>query len=363
MVSAARGARLRSDRPGRYARAGRRTGRSGSGIANNLGQGRGGAGRRGHPSCCGAGDTIVVAESTPGAAVVWRWTLGGSLQAGERWRAACCSSRTAAKRLVPGPHGSHGYPAGGSVRRSFQEIRSGNAPDGRVNAELEPGAGRLTGQVPRLHVQASALPVDLRTFGVSRTHSRRAARARPTPLWARHARGSGSALPRFAVTGVRRYSSGDGSGRGLVVDTPLACEQHRTRTTYAPASSHCSYSSFLDQWESGVDSPGPPTHVRHGNAPLREGSDLGRADHRPPWWEDRREVLIEARTGRRAAPALSYCSRARPVVLRCSSLAGTNRVAGPCPDSPGTPRDTLGVAPRRSRYVRCRRWRFSLETD
>lgn len=148
MGSTARGARLRLIDLGAMRALGDvRVADRGSGIATTWAGPRRVLAVVVTPGCCGAGDTIVVGVDAGRRRVVWRRTLGGSLQAGERWRRGCCScSDRAVARSAP--HGSLGLdPAGASVRRSFQR----SAPATRRTAG-SPRAGtpgwRLTGRVP-----------------------------------------------------------------------------------------------------------------------------------------------------------------------------------------------------------------------
>jgi hypothetical protein len=129
------------------------------------------------PGCCGAGNTIVVAVDRARRRVVWRKTLEGSLQAGER----------VGRRLlmVLGPRGRSIGPsriveigARGRIRSAeLPEIRSGNEPSapvagGHATRSWNPGLA-VDGSGSRAFVVQAEAPVaelDLSTFQV-RSHA------------------------------------------------------------------------------------------------------------------------------------------------------------------------------------------------
>jgi hypothetical protein len=174
------------------------------------------------PGCCGAGDTIVAGVDAARRRVVWRRTLGGSLQAGERLRRSLL--------LVLGPRGRSIGPSRlvevgprGAVRSApLPEIRSGSAPDGRATRRWDPGLAvdRSGGRAFVVQAGAPVAEVDLSTFQV-RSHplepEARAADAVAGPT--RHALWLGRGM--LAVTGSDSHdSSADPDGGGRSRATP-----------------------------------------------------------------------------------------------------------------------------------------------
>jgi hypothetical protein len=164
------------------------------------------------PGCCGAGDTIVAGVDAVRRRVVWRRTLGGSLQAGERWRRGLV--------LVLGPRGRSVGPSrlvwvgprGGIRSAALPETRSGTAPQGSVTQSWNPGLAvdRSAARAFVVQAQAPVAEVDLSTFQ-ARSHPlepvARAADAVVGPT--RDALWLGRGL--LAVTGSdSRFSSGGG---------------------------------------------------------------------------------------------------------------------------------------------------------
>jgi hypothetical protein len=123
------------------------------------------------PGCCGAGDTTVAAVDTERRRVIWRRTLGGSLQAGERLGRGFL--------LVLGPPGRSVGPSrlmrvrpdGRLHSTSLREIRSGNEPNGSVTESWNPGLAvdRSGGRAFVVQAGAPVAEVDLQTFHV-RSH-------------------------------------------------------------------------------------------------------------------------------------------------------------------------------------------------
>jgi hypothetical protein len=125
------------------------------------------------PGCCGLGDTIVAGVDVARRRVTWRHTLGGSLQAGARFRRSLVlvlgprgRSIGASRLVVVGPDGHVGS-------AFLAEIRSG------LNGSTGPGPGRVTDiwdpgvavdpSGPRAFVVQAGAPVaevDLRTLQV-----------------------------------------------------------------------------------------------------------------------------------------------------------------------------------------------------
>jgi hypothetical protein len=157
------------------------------------------------PGCCGAGDTIVAGVDATRRRVIWRRTLGGSLQAGERFRGGLV--------LVLGPPGDSIGPSrlvrvgprGGVRSAALPDILSGTQPDGRVTRSWDPGMAvdRAGGRAFVVQAQAPIAEVDLSTMQ-ARSHSlgtsARAADALAGPQ--RNALWLGRGL--LAVTGLDR---------------------------------------------------------------------------------------------------------------------------------------------------------------
>jgi hypothetical protein len=153
------------------------------------------------PGCCYAGDTAVVGIDAARRRVLWRRTLGGSLQAGERYRGGLL--------LVLGPRGRSVGPSrvvqvgpGGSLRSApLSEIRSGTGANGAETQSWNPGLAvdRSVGRAFVVQAQAPVAEVDLSSFDV-RSH----------PL-------GPAAQPADAVTGPTRHAIW--LGRGLLAVT------------------------------------------------------------------------------------------------------------------------------------------------
>jgi hypothetical protein len=124
------------------------------------------------PGCCGAGDTIVAGVDAVRRRVLWRRKLGGSLQAGERFRRGLV--------LVLGPPGHSIGPSrlvrigpGGDVRSAqLPDITSGNEPARRATESWNPGLAvdRAGGRAFVVQAEAPIAEVDLATMQ-ARSHS------------------------------------------------------------------------------------------------------------------------------------------------------------------------------------------------
>ncbi len=172
------------------------------------------------PGCCGAGDTIVAGVDTGRRRVVWRRTLGGSLQAGERWRRGLLLVLGPRRRSVGPSRLVWIGPRGGTRSTSVPEIRSGNAPDGSVTQSWNPGLAVDRRGARAFVVQANAplAEVDLRTFGVRSHPLERPARAADAVVGpTRHALWLGREM--VAITGFDSHSSGDHPAGLTIVDT------------------------------------------------------------------------------------------------------------------------------------------------
>ena len=169
------------------------------------------------PGCCGAGDTIVAGVDAQRRQVVWRRTLGGSLQAGERYRRGLL--------LVLGPHGRTIGPSrlvqvgpGGEIRSAaLPEIRSGSESSGGVAHSWDPGLAidRSSGRAYVVQAQAPVAEVDLASFTVSSHRLQtpvQAADAVAGPT--RHALWLGRGM--LAITGSDSHYSADGREGGPV---------------------------------------------------------------------------------------------------------------------------------------------------
>jgi hypothetical protein len=257
------------------------------------------------PGCCGAGDTIVAGLDPRRRRVVWRQTLGGSLQAGERFRRGLL--------LVLGPPGRSVGPSRlvqvgpeGRLRSApLPKIRSGNAPDGFVTRSWNPGLAvdRSGGRAFVVQAEAPVAEVDLRTFQV---------RSRPVQLEAqaadavagptRNAIWLGGGL--LAVTGYDNRGRGRQTPAGLTfIDT----RSWRARTVDARATDAVLVSdtllafTFLDQRRSGSGLTGyslDGTRKFHlfGNGPIW---GVERAGRNALAGGPRGSALIHAPTGRR----------------------------------------------------------------
>jgi hypothetical protein len=182
------------------------------------------------PGCCGAGDTIVAGIDAGRRRVVWRRTLGGSLQAGERFRRGLL--------LVLGPRGHAVGPSRlvqvgprGTVKSApLPEIRSGTKPAGSHTQSWDPGLAvdRSGARAFVVQAQAPVAEVDLETFQV-RSHRLQpeihAADAVAGPT--RDALWLGRGL--LAVTGTDSHFSGAGRGGGRIRETPAGLTLVDTR--------------------------------------------------------------------------------------------------------------------------------------
>ncbi len=242
------------------------------------------------PGCCGAGDTIVAGVDTGRRRVIWRRTLGGSLQAGERYRGGFL--------LVLGPRGRSIGPSRlvlvgpeGEIRSAdLPEIRSGMESSGQVTQAWNPGLAvdRPGGRAFVVQAQAPVAEVDLQTLQV-RSHTlelgARAADAVAGPsrevLWL------GRGL--LAVTGSDlRSSAGQGRGReapaGLtLIDTRRwHARKIDSRTTDAVlVSGTLLASTFLELSRSGSGLTGYSLDGRRkfhlfGNDPIWGAQPIGR---------------------------------------------------------------------------------------
>jgi hypothetical protein len=261
------------------------------------------------PGCCGTGDTMVAGVDAERRRVVWRHTLGGSLQAGERFRRGLL--------LVLGPRGRSVGPSRlvqvgpeGSIRSTpLPEIRSGTAPGGLATRSWDPGLAVDRSGARAFVVQAEApvAEVDLRTFEV-RSHPLeplvRAADAVAGPT--RHAIWLGRGL--LAITGSNSHASKDPSPAGL---TLVATRRWRARTIDRRAtdavlvagtllaSSYLFDSRTQTTFGSGLTGYSRNGRRRfhlYGQAPITGVQALGR---KALVGAHRAIVLIDARTGRR----------------------------------------------------------------
>ena len=227
--STARGARLRLiDLRAMHALGDVRVADRGSGIATTWAGSRRVLAVVVTPGCCGAGDTIVAGVDTERRRVVWRRALGGSLQAGERWRHGLLLVLGPRSRSVGPSRLAWVGPRGGIRSTSLPEIRSGSAPDGSVTRSWNPGR-RLTGRVPgpsssKQMRPGRGGPADVRC-SVAPTRARRAGGGRrcgsdaPRALaWPRVAGGH-----RLRQRLLGRRSGGAHAGR----HTQLACSHNR----------------------------------------------------------------------------------------------------------------------------------------
>ena len=258
------------------------------------------------PGCCGAGDTIVAGVDTGRRRVIWRRTLGGSLQAGERFRRGFL--------LVLGPRGRSIGPSRlvwvgpeGDVRSAaLPEIRSGMESSGGVTQAWDPGLAvdRSGGRAFVVQAQAPVAEVDLQTLQV-RSHpvdlGARAADAVEGPsreaLWL----GRGS----LAVTGSDLGSSaGREAPAGLTLIDTRRWDARRidSRTTDAVlVSGTLLASTFLELSRSGSGLTGYSLDGRRkfhlfGNDPIWGAQPIGRNAF---VGGARGSALIDGRTGRK----------------------------------------------------------------
>jgi hypothetical protein len=182
------------------------------------------------PGCCGAGDTIVAGVDAVRRRVLWRRTLGGSLQAGERFRDGLV--------LVLGPPGRSIGPSRlvrigprGTVRSTpLPGILSGTESGSRLTRSWDPGLAldRATGRAFVVQAEAPVAEVDLATME-AHSHSlgpaARAADALAGP--AREAFWLGRGL--LAVTGMDRPDTP--AGLTLVDTRSWSAERVDSRTS------------------------------------------------------------------------------------------------------------------------------------
>src|SRR5918994_3273897 len=255
------------------------------------------------PGCCGAGDTIVAGVDTGRRRVVWRRTLGGSLQAGERWRSGLLLALGPSGRSVGPSRLVWIGPRGRTRVTSLPEIRSGSAPDGSVTQSWNPGLAVDRRGARAFIVQANAplAEVDLRTFGVRSHPLERPARAADAVVGpTRHALWLGHGL--LAITGFDSHSSGEDPAGLTIVDT----RSWRTRaidqrtTDAALVSGTLLASSFLGTRASGngltgYSLTGARRWHRFGSNPIWGVQPIGR---NALVGGPSRSALIEAATGR-----------------------------------------------------------------
>jgi hypothetical protein len=183
------------------------------------------------PGCCYSGDTVVVGIDAARRRVLWRRTLGGSLQAGERYRRGLV--------LVLGPRGRSVGPSRivqvglrGSLRSApLPEIRSGTGPDGAETQSWNPGLAidRSAGRAFVVQAQAPVAEVDLSAFEVRSQPLGPAAHAADAVTGpTRHALWLGRGL--LAVTGS------DGGGQRPAGLTLVDTRRWRARTIDSRAS-------------------------------------------------------------------------------------------------------------------------------
>ena len=269
------------------------------------------------PGCCGAGDTIVAGVDAGRRRVVWRRTLGGSLQAGERFRRGLL--------FVLGPRGRSVGPSrlvqlgprGGIRSAALPEIRSGSAPEGFVTQSWNPGLAidRAGGRAFVVQAQAPVAEVDLATFQVRSHPLQRGAQAADAVAGpTRHALWLGRGL--LAVTGLDSHDSRDGpegGARGRETPAGLTLVDTRrwrartidTRTTDAALVSGTllATSFHLDSRSqttsgsglTGYSAAGKDTFHLFGTEPITGVQPIGR---NALVGRRRGTALIEARTGR-----------------------------------------------------------------
>lgn len=252
------------------------------------------------PGCCGAGDTIVAGVDSRRRRVVWRRTLGGSLQAGERWRRGFLFVLGPRGRTVGPSRLVHVGPDGRVRSAALPEIRSGSEPSGRLTRVWNPGLAvdRAGGRAFVVQAQAPVAEIDLDDLRV---------RSHPFAPTARAADG---------VTGPSRDALWLGDGMLAVTgsdrDTPAGLTLIDTRTWHARTvdpratdavlvSGTVLSSTFLELARSGSGLTGYSVHGRRifhrfGNDPIWGVQPLGRnAFVGGP----NGSALIDARSGRR----------------------------------------------------------------
>ena len=120
------------------------------------------------PGCCGAGDTIVAGVDARRRRVLWRRTLGGSLQAGEHLRRGVVLLLGPRGRSVGSSRLVRVSPQGSVRSAALPEIRSGTESKGRVTRSWDPGltVDRWGGRAFVVQAEAPVVEVNLTTFGV-----------------------------------------------------------------------------------------------------------------------------------------------------------------------------------------------------
>jgi hypothetical protein len=261
------------------------------------------------PGCCGAGDTMVAGVDAVRRRVVWRRTLGGSLQAGERFRHGLL--------LVLGPRGrSVGASRLAQVSRKgrirsapLPEIRSGTAQSGPVTQSWDPGLAvdRSGGRAFVVQAEAPVAEVDLRTFAV-RSHPLEPAVQAADAVAGPTRRAVWLGRGRLAITGSDNHGSEGETPAGLtLVDTrrwQTLTIDPRTTDASLVAGTLLASSFLFDSRTQTMSGSGLTGYSRNGRRkfhlfgrnPITGVQPLGR---RALVGSDRGIVLIDARTGRR----------------------------------------------------------------
>jgi hypothetical protein len=261
------------------------------------------------PGCCGAGDTMVAGVDAARRRVVWRRTLGGSLQAGERFRRGLL--------LVLGPRGRSVGPSRlvqvgpeGSIRSArLPEIRSGTAAGGSATQSWKPGLAVDRSGARAFVVQAEApvAEIDLRTLAVRSNPLEAVVRAAdavagPTrrAIWL--------GRERLAITGSDSHGSEAETPAGLtLVDTrrwQARTIDRRTTDAALVAGTLLASSYLFDSRTPTTSGSGLTGYSRngrrrfhlYGQAPIIGVQALGR---KALVGAHRKIELIDARTGRR----------------------------------------------------------------
>jgi hypothetical protein len=266
------------------------------------------------PGCCGAGDTIVAGVDARRRRVVWRRTLGGSLQAGARFRRGLL--------LVLGPRGRSIGPSRlvrvgprGAIRSAeLPEIRSGTEWGGGVTHTWDPGLAvdHSSGRAFVVQAQAPVAEVDLTTFKV-RSHSlqpmARGADAVAGPM--RHVLWLGRGT--LAVTGTDSHrTEAHGSGRTTPAGLTLVDTRRWHARTIDPRTTDAVLvsgtllaSSFLFDSRRGKAAGGGLTgYTVDGRRKFHLFGEAPIAGVQPLGWKAlvgglNESALIDARTGRR----------------------------------------------------------------
>ena len=278
------------------------------------------------PGCCGAGDTIVAGVDSRRRRVVWRRTLGGSLQAGERWRRGFLFVLGPRGRTVGPSRLVHVGPDGRVRSAALPEIRSGSEPSGRLTRVWNPGLAvdRAGGRAFVVQAQAPVAEIDLDDLRV---------RSHPFAPTARAADG---------VTGPSRDALWLGDGMLAVTGSDLpsprrpgySCRPnadrhpHLARAHGRPAR-HRRRARLRHRAQLNVPRTGEIRQRAHrllgprpaDLPPLRQRSDLGRPTARPKRIRGRTERVGSDRRPLRAPatpiPALQHdaAERRRPCAL------------------------------------------------